>query len=1144
MRKIIKLIFALLLANEFSGQNTSYKPDVDVYPKTPDAASLSKAIDIPPGSYTGVADFTIPIYTIDVAGEKIPIQLQYTTTGVKVAEIASRVGLGWALNTGPHLSQQIMGRMDKRPEKPLLNNSIDIPEPCLKGPVYPTTDPCGIALSAVGIRSFANEFTYDQLPDIYSYSLLNGGGQFIMDSNGLNGIPRPYNMTKIKPIIINGQRIDAMEMSDDKGVYYYFRNDHNMGIENTSSCDPKVIPIDIDYQPNYKIEKIKFPNNEEIIYTYGKSIGAAYVTSITEQDEISKYWVPYVGSFNPLVLPPDRCVNQTQLREQALSRINFSQGKVLFYYNNDTEGFTAPRQDLLGDVYLTRVIVKDNNDHVIKDLSLMYDYFITSDPVPEIYENYSFANGPDMYKRLKLINVRDNLANGEYGFSYYGEEENQTLPNRLSFSQDFWGVYNGKLNTAPIPTVKTRAILDERKRVYLGADKQPDFNYGVIGNLKKIKYPTGGYTQITYEADNYKLFEDVGPVYGYEIRESEEANLYMPYLEFEILNNSGLPIYNQGIILYDSKCAENSPTPVTWSTPQWELWKKNSSGSQFTRVGQGAVCTTPVKFPINREDTPGIYRLNVYERSTDGAPIPPTGTRTITAKYSWVNEYVITDSDIRKTGNIRVKQIENNSIDNGKIIRKYSYIDPNTGQTSGINHGEEQFVAIKYQEFDLPFPPPAISGKRYMQYQSRINNPGWQINTVRGKAVAYGYVQEVFESSLNPVTNYKKETLYNNDPGTTLYEPWGKINVTWPLQPLDRGLLQQENLYDSNGNTVRKTEYKYDYDNYFNKNTSLNQNQGFTSGTIANGLDIQVKMVSRFNGNMGLSESYYFNYAEFGIGNIWIKNVKTTTTDYINNQPTTVTEKVTGYSNPPIHTFPVSETLKNGNGDILNSQHYKYADDIPNPYLQSKNMIGIPLQTEVKSNGVTTVSKIETQYPVSQNEANTKTSGLPLPVSVSSLDLKSGTMSAEMLYKKYDLKGNILQYILKPDANGNGIPVSVIWGYNQIFPIAKIEGATYDNLQNIQSVISAIAASDSDAAAAPGNDESALLAELDKLRKDPLLSNYQITTYTYDPLVGVRSITAPGGMREFYSYDTSGRLKEVKDANGILLKKNEYHYKP
>ena len=64
--------------------------------------------------------------------------------------------------------------------------------------------------------------------------------------------------------------------------------------------------------------------------------------------------------------------------------------------------------------------------------------------------------------------------------------------------------------------------------------------------------------------------------------------------------------------------------------------------------------------------------------------------------------------------------------------------------------------------------------------------------------------------------------------------------------------------------------------------------------------------------------------------------------------------------------------------------------------------------------------------------------------------------------------------------------------------------------------------------------------------KNSVLSNYSITTYTYDPLVGVTSITPPSGIREVYLYDTANRLKEIREDNatGKILKEFKYNYKP
>ncbi|NHQ68850.1 RHS repeat protein, partial [Elizabethkingia miricola] len=73
--------------------------------------------------------------------------------------------------------------------------------------------------------------------------------------------------------------------------------------------------------------------------------------------------------------------------------------------------------------------------------------------------------------------------------------------------------------------------------------------------------------------------------------------------------------------------------------------------------------------------------------------------------------------------------------------------------------------------------------------------------------------------------------------------------------------------------------------------------------------------------------------------------------------------------------------------------------------------------------------------------------------------------------------------------------------------------------------------------------EQALVGALDILRNNTALSAYQITTYTYNPLIGVTSITPPSGVREIYKYDSANRLESVKDVNGNLLKEYQYRYK-
>ena len=64
--------------------------------------------------------------------------------------------------------------------------------------------------------------------------------------------------------------------------------------------------------------------------------------------------------------------------------------------------------------------------------------------------------------------------------------------------------------------------------------------------------------------------------------------------------------------------------------------------------------------------------------------------------------------------------------------------------------------------------------------------------------------------------------------------------------------------------------------------------------------------------------------------------------------------------------------------------------------------------------------------------------------------------------------------------------------------------------------------------------------QIDELRVYP--SDAQMTTYTYDPLIGLTSQTDPNNLTIYYEYDSFGRLKSIKDSNGKLLQQTDYHF--
>ena len=106
-------------------------------------------------------------------------------------------------------------------------------------------------------------------------------------------------------------------------------------------------------------------------------------------------------------------------------------------------------------------------------------------------------------------------------------------------------------------------------------------------------------------------------------------------------------------------------------------------------------------------------------------------------------------------------------------------------------------------------------------------------------------------------------------------------------------------------------------------------------------------------------------------------------------------------------------------------------------------------------------------------------------------------------------------------------------------------GATYDEV-----MANSLIASAYDNIEKKQNPHVNEIRNLGAMLKDNL-PDALITTYTYEPLVGITSQTDPLGIVTYYDYDNFGRLKEVyyyenniiSPANKRKVESYEYHYR-
>lgn len=249
----------------------------------------------------------------------------------------------------------------------------------------------------------------------------------------------------------------------------------------------------------------------------------------------------------------------------------------------------------------------------------------------------------------------------------------------------------------------------------------------------------------------------------------------------------------------------------------------------------------------------------------------------------------------------------------------------------------------------------------------------------------------------------------------------------------------------------------------------------------------------------------------------WTKKIATTSKTYFDNNQSLEEQSETNFN---VFNFDVASTKKILDGNTI-EQFYTYPES-GYANLSNAHIMSIPVVVENKTDGAF-VSKTETKFD---------NPNLTLPTSIVATNIANNTRTSTI--DLYDDKGNAIQF-----TSPVGISTTVIYGYDKTSPIAKIEGATYAQVSPyIQGIVDA-----SNADGQNPSNETALLTALDNFRKTTELKNFQITTYTYDPLIGATTATTPDGIRAIYHYDANNRLQKIVDMNGVTLKEYQYNYK-
>ncbi|WP_294246565.1 hypothetical protein [uncultured Chryseobacterium sp.] len=1073
--------------------------------------------EVPVSHYTGIPDISIPLFSIPTSSSDIQlnVQLKYHPLSAKPDDKASETGLGWSLSAGGTITRTVRGGVaDGKIESTFMSSPPATKYGIYKHDFNPTYKLIFNQLANWDINEYAFYVgigKYDTEYDLYQYNFMGYSGRFIIkkDPDG-NYIAEKLdrNNVRITSTHDSGGEVQTITITDDKGNQYLFR-----GME-SSSKDISTVKIGLlngsgDITTNsgggiyftaYHLEKVKDPRNNDLLtFNYDLVSPVEYKDPDTRTTRLAKDII--YNHSNTTMNPDSQMPGATEVQTvynrantKLLTSISITgKGTVNFMYEkgrNDSNYLNA------GDLYKLKSVqsnsIGQNTGQYIDKYSFDYEYSNSS------YSDLPYASG--ILKKLLLKKVvRSGTDAGEYSITYNTSDH--------TFRKDPWGYYKDMASSTPAsiaqdvissityPT-KGKVVFDFGENIY---SHKAGFSLPMESVEGEWKDLDSGFT-----LDGLTSFSPSVKKEFFTVLSPQKVKLHL---------DLGSLIYSSWRFDIYQKLNENTFSPAVhfWEMP-WQSCISNS-GAQCMNNNPGADGEPITEFNAEVELQPGNYYASL-SGSYGLTHKPVSYNYTAQTKEHYFESYVT-----KQGGGLRINAIRYFDTSVATVPSKeyiYDYTDINNAQRSS---GALVFPepVFKYTESINYQYNPSLSDISIYYNCTADTTTNYNIipsEKTQGSDVGYRHVtlKQIVRGNDNTIAD-KGKTVYTFRSPVDFPNP-EVITPYMPVLPITnhdylRGQVLSEKKYSADGKLL--SEVNNDYVSYV-----VEKLEGIKGkDNFYNDIDperYKYKYYDPFNllyPSVSLTTPYKY-FVKYGITLPTQKTEKSYF--YKNGVQSSVTTTTNTVYNP--EDYPVQVTQSILGGDVYSSA-YKYAKEKGNQGLINANMLGIPLETESrKNNGL--LSRIETRYDGPD---------LLLPSSVVSADVQTGAPYTEVTYERYDSAGNLLQYKTK-----DGVSVAIIWGYNKTQPIARVEGITYSALeQSVSAQISgAVSASDSDAGAVPGGDESALLAALDNLRTALSGISTSATTYTYDPLIGVRTITQPSGAQELYYYDSANRLREIK----------------
>ncbi len=818
-------------------------------------------------------------------------------------------------------------------------------------------------------------------------------------------------------------------------------------------------------------------------------------------------------------------------------------------------------------------------------------------------DDYTFDIPEFDRKRLFLESVTE-YGDGNDGLITQFVYNSTKLPGRYSTEQDAWGYYNNNNAYSLIPALYVYPALSGPQRYSIypstnqslnehilpGADRTVNENYILAGTLEKIIFPTGGEREYTFESNKY-VDNVLGNTFnggGLRIKEikhydgKDHSNDIVRTYEYQNGQLWAHPVYAHSTGFFNF----NGLTPtiffhtdelkayvlssldpddyVSSEFDKWDKFTKRSTHSfnTLTNLNGESVFYQEVKEIIQG----GNGGYNIYEYSPALTYIENTPenfeTRLVVPnEYSQIR-YLgpggmehghVSILDHLSFGYVRrgaesllpfppVSAHITSDLKKGKLIKK-SIFDKNDKLIKELEYNYETQAVQDYEE---------VYGLRYMHNDMSH----WQY------AYSLYYSQYSLYKYLTNIKVVQEEvSITNYDSESTSGDKY--ITETTNYTYNNYGQLATISSTNSNGD-LAKTQYKYPLDFLVQTEPcDANSESNILINMVNNNMIDLPLEVTKYKNNK-ITQNTIYQYKEddgnLVLADVYGLDINIPITDLANTEFEVELDAGDEYCLDDF-VFDSRHSLKLAFDDydeFGNILQYHKANDGYYSYLWGYD--GLYPIAEIKNAQYNQVyfQDFEGNTSVSQpwcNNSTASTQGISslaytgirsLTINTTSV---SGIKNASLVIPKSEIPDNAA-YIFKAT-----VMVDMYEGDN---PSAHIRFYHYKD--GVQSSTPAVSYSGSgdweqltcelnlEGISKPDSIEARIYTndgtwtKWDDILVYPLGS--QVTTYTYDPMVGINSKTETNGRAMFYEYDDFERLITIKDYDKNILENYSYNYPP